>query len=104
MDNNQIILTTDMDVEASDGGKVGKVQHVQDNHVVVSKGFFFPQDYYIPISAINTADQNTVYLNVTKDEALNQGWDAVPDTTSVADQPVADRAVERLTSPSAKRN
>jgi uncharacterized protein (TIGR02271 family) len=99
MNNDQVNLnlTQGMDVKASDGGKVGKVQDVQGNYVVVSKGFFFPHDYYIPFSAINTADEDNVYLNVTKDEALNQGWDAVPDTTTTStydSQPVVDRAVE----------
>ena len=96
MNNDQYIdLASGMDVEASDGGKVGKVQEVLGDYVVVSKGFFFPQDFYIPVSAITSADQNTVYLNVTKDEALSQGWDAIPDTTTTvyADQHVVDNSV-----------
>lgn len=71
-----------MDVKGSDGEKVGTVQDVQGSYIIVSKGFFFPQDYYIPISAITSADEDTVYLNVTKDDALNQGWDSVPETTT----------------------
>jgi len=101
MNNDQynLNLTAGMDVKGSDGEKVGTVQDVQGNYVVVSKGFFFPHDYYIPFSAITTADEDNVYLNVTKDEALNQGWDAVPDTTATTtsavydDQPVVDREV-----------
>jgi len=98
MNNNQynLNLTGGMDVKGSDGEKVGTVQDVQGSYVVVSKGFFFPTDYYITFSAITSADEDNVYLNVTKDEALNQGWDAVPDTTSTAydDQPVVEREVE----------
>jgi len=99
MNNDQynLNLTGGMDVKGSDGEKVGTVQDVQGSYVVVSKGFFFPTDYYIPFSAITSADEDTAYLNVTKDEALNQGWDAVPDTTTTTtydDQPVVDRAVE----------
>lgn len=84
MDSNQdtLNLTQGMDVVGSDGDKVGSVQDVQGDYVVVSKGFFFPTDYYIPTSAINSADGDNVYLNVTKDEALNQGWDQVPETTA----------------------
>ena len=65
---------------------------MEGDYVVVSKGFFFPTDYYIPTSAINTADSEGVYLNVTKDEALNQGWDTIPATTdsSWQDRPRAD--------------
>jgi len=96
MNNNLYNLTSGMDVEASDGANVGKVHEVLDQHLVVSKGFFFPQDYYIPFSAINSADGGTVYLNVTKDQALNQGWDAIPDTTNQVhtDQPVVGRTTD----------
>jgi len=103
-DQYNLNLTSGMDVKGSDGEKVGTVQDVQGNYVIVSKGFFFPTDYYIPFSAISTADEDNVYLNVTKDGALNQGWDQVPDTTSttttssaVYDEPVveADRTVDR---------
>jgi len=96
MNNDLYNLTSGMDVEASDGGKVGTVHEVLDQYLVVSKGFFFPQDYYIPFSAINSADGGTVYLNVTKDQALNQGWDAIPDTTNqvYTDQPVVGRTTD----------
>jgi len=66
------------DVYGSDGDKVGSVVAVQPNYIVVEKGFFFPTDYYIPTSAVSSYDDGKVYLNVTKDQALNQGWDAEP--------------------------
>jgi len=63
------------DVVGADGDKVGKVVAAETSYIVVEKGFFFPTDYYIPTSAINNFDGDKVYLTVTKDEALNQGWD-----------------------------
>jgi hypothetical protein len=66
------------EVYGGDGGKVGKVVAVRPRYIVVEKGFFFPTDYYVPTSAIATYDGNKVYLTVTKDEALNQGWDQEP--------------------------
>jgi len=97
MDNTDstLNLTQGMDVVGSDGEKVGSVQDVQGDYVVVSKGFFFPTDYYIPFSALNNADGNSVYLNVSKDEALNQGWDQVPEATTTStstydEQPITD--------------
>lgn len=63
------------DVVGSDGDKVGKVVAAESSYIVVEKGFFFPTDYYIPTNAINNFDGDKVYLTVTKDEALNQGWD-----------------------------
>ncbi|MDQ3657296.1 MAG: DUF2382 domain-containing protein [Chloroflexota bacterium] len=96
MESNQntLNLIQGMDVFGSDGEKVGSVQDVQGEYVVVSKGFFFPTDYYIPFSALGNADDESVYLNVTKDEALNQGWDQEPvaATTSTVydDEPITD--------------
>jgi len=63
------------DVIGADGDKVGKVVAAESSYIVVEKGFFFPTDYYIPVSAVNNFDGDKVYLTVTKDEALNQGWD-----------------------------
>jgi len=62
-------------VVGADGGKVGKVIAVESSYIIVEKGFFFPTDYSIPVQAINSFDGDKVYLTVTKDEALNQGWD-----------------------------
>jgi uncharacterized protein (TIGR02271 family) len=67
------------DVYGSDGDKVGTVAEVQAGYIVVEKGFFFPTDHYIPLSAIASASGGQVYLNTTKDAALNSGWDVVPD-------------------------
>ena len=67
------------DVYGSDGDKVGTVAEVQSGYLVVEKGFFFPTDYYIPMSAVASAGDGQVSLNVAKDAALNSGWDTVPD-------------------------
>jgi uncharacterized protein (TIGR02271 family) len=91
VDNRDTLnITGGMDVFGSDGEKVGSVAGVEGDYVVVSKGFFFPTDYYIPTSAINSADDDGVYLNVTKDEALNQGWDTAPETTSYVEGDTVD--------------
>lgn len=67
------------DVFGSDGEKVGDVQDVQAHYITVSKGFFFPTERYIPVNAITSVDDDRVYLNVSKDEIDNHGWDVVPD-------------------------
>jgi uncharacterized protein (TIGR02271 family) len=76
------------DVIAADGEKLGSIQNIGANYILVEKGFFFITDYYVPFSAVSTydADDGKVYLSVTKDEALNSGWDVAPeyDTTTVA--------------------
>jgi uncharacterized protein (TIGR02271 family) len=67
------------EVYGSDGDKVGTVAEVQSSYLVVEKGFFFPTDYYIPMSAVTSAGDGQVSLNVAKDAALNSGWDTVPE-------------------------
>jgi uncharacterized protein (TIGR02271 family) len=79
--SNQI--TVGDDVYGSDGDKVGTVAEVQPGYIVVEKGFFFPTDYYIPMSAVTSAGGGQVTLNVVKDVALNSGWDTVPDADAV---------------------
>src|SRR5215207_9611987 len=67
------------EVYGSDGDKVGTVAEVQPSYIVVEKGFFFPTDYYIPLSAVGTVAGGQVSLNVARDVALQSGWDTVPD-------------------------
>src|SRR5687768_3870143 len=71
-------IITGADVFGADGDKVGTVAAVYPGYLVVEKGFFFPTDYYVPMSAVASADDNQVYLNVAKDAALGSGWDAQP--------------------------
>jgi len=80
-ESNQINVGDD--VYGSDGDKVGTVAEVQPSYIVVEKGFFFPTDYYIPMSAVTSASAGQVTLNVVKDAALNSGWDTVPATDTV---------------------
>ena len=74
----QMSFSEGADVVGSDGNKVGEVVAVHQNYLVVEKGFFFPTDYYIPTSAVASSDGDKVYLTVTKDAALDQGWDQAP--------------------------
>jgi uncharacterized protein (TIGR02271 family) len=71
-------ITTGADVFGADGEKVGTVATVYPSYIVVEKGFFFPTDYYIPMSAVASYDNDQIYLNLAKDAALNSGWDAQP--------------------------
>ena len=73
-----------MDVVGSDGDKVGDITEVNADHFVVKKGFFFPNDYYIPTQAVASVDQDKVYLNVTKEEAMSQdpSWAQRPAATT----------------------
>jgi uncharacterized protein (TIGR02271 family) len=67
------------EVFGSDGEKVGNVAEVLGSYLVVEKGFFFPTDYYVPFSAVNTAENGQIFLSVAKEAALQSGWDTIPD-------------------------
>src|SRR5918993_5588501 len=71
-------ITTGAEVYGADGDKVGTVAAIYPGYIVVEKGFFFPTDYYIPMSAVASYGNDQVYLNLAKDAALNSGWDAQP--------------------------
>lgn len=84
MDRFEIQLQQGWDVIGSDGEKVGDIDAVEADHIVVRKGFFFPSDHYIPLDAISSAEEGAVYLNVTKDDAMNQSWDTAPAAAGTA--------------------
>jgi len=73
---DNVELQTGMDVFSLDGEKVGKVVELDNSQITVEKGLFFPHDYVIPMSAVESADDQSIYLNINKDDALNQRWSA----------------------------
>ena len=72
------------DVYGADQEKVGDVAEVQPDYIIAHKGFFFPKDLYIPVSAIARIEHDRVYLNVAKDAVDSQGWDNYPDQAGMA--------------------
>ena len=74
----QWIFSEGNEVFGSEGDKVGKIVAVHPTYIVVEKGFFFPMDYFIPMEAIASYDGESVFLSVTKGEALDSEWGNVP--------------------------
>ncbi len=74
-------IDLDWDVYDSAGDKIGKVDEVGPNYVAVAKGLILPKTIYVPTSAISGTEQGRVYVNVTKDQIENMGWDE-PDTAT----------------------
>jgi len=66
------------EVRSADDAKLGKVIGVEGPSLIVEKGFLFPTDFYVPTSAIASADGDTVYLTVGKDEAQASDWGQPP--------------------------
>jgi len=82
MDNMQYQFYEGDEVYSVDGEKIGKIAGVRGNMLTVEKGWLFPTEYYIPVSAVARYDENSgVYLSVSKDQALNSGWDSYDEGT-----------------------
>jgi uncharacterized protein (TIGR02271 family) len=61
----------------SDGEDVGTIASVEADYFVVSEGFFFPSERYIPAAAVRAVEDGTVFLSVTKDEIDARGWNTL---------------------------
>ncbi len=70
------------DVYGCDEHKLGRIKAVTPTHLVVEKGLLLHTDYHVPLSVVANVEDGTVYLEVTRDEALHRGWDRSP-----ADEP-----------------
>lgn len=87
---NEIVIAPGADVVGSDGDKIGTVKEVHPGYMTVEKGWFFPSDHYIPASAIADANEDTVFLNVARGEALKKGWENPPPSTDGANDTSTD--------------
>ena len=64
-----------MDVIDNADRLVGTVESVDHDHFVVQKGFFFPQNHRLPISAIASVIENEVTLRISREMALAHNAD-----------------------------
>jgi uncharacterized protein (TIGR02271 family) len=67
------------DVYAADGEKLGDVSEVRDDYLVVSKGWLFTTERYVPFSAIARVEPDRVVLQVMKDQFDAQNWGPQPE-------------------------
>jgi uncharacterized protein (TIGR02271 family) len=67
-------------VHDRDGEKIGDIEEVGQNYLLVQKGLFFPKDLYIPMSYVTAADarDSSVTINASKHEVETLGWDGPP--------------------------
>lgn len=93
-----------MTVYGSDGEKIGDIASIQSGYFIIEKGWLFPEDVYVPESAIASVDaEEKVYLTLSKDEAEVQDWSEPPMLNTdysaeadVTDRDVLERREERL--------
>ncbi|HUE76119.1 MAG TPA: DUF2382 domain-containing protein, partial [Chloroflexota bacterium] len=80
------------DVVGLDGGKIGEVSDVGPNYLLITKGFFFPKDIYIPFDAITDVRNDVVQLSMSKDRVDQMNWDQPPrETGAEMDTSMPDR-------------
>jgi hypothetical protein len=76
------------EVYAAHGDKIGDVQHVGPDYVVVEKGIIFHKDLYVPKTAIASFDGEKLYLSVAKQDATLRGWEMKPTEAAQGDAAV----------------
>ncbi len=67
------------DVLGSCGNKIGEVVDVLDEYIVVEKGFFNPEDIYVPKEEVSSFDEYHLRLKASRDEAMHADWDEEPE-------------------------
>lgn len=66
-------------VVGSDGGEVGEVTSVREDHLVVERGLLNKEQLYVPVDAVRGGTgEDTVTLNVAADDVTEQGWQFPP--------------------------
>ena len=65
-------------VYGADGDPIGTVESSDDTYVMVESEDM-PTTFSIPVSAIVETREDGVYLSVTRDDALRQGWGQLPE-------------------------
>jgi uncharacterized protein (TIGR02271 family) len=84
-------IQTGWDVYGSDGEKIGDVADIGTDSFIIKKGFFFPTDIYVPMSAVTAVEHDEVRLSMTKAQIEAEDWSQQPD--SMATDADYDRAV-----------
>ncbi len=64
-------------VVGNDGRRLGAIREVGQNYVLVGR-WGFGRDLYVPSSAIANVENETVYLNLPKQQAADMGWEQPP--------------------------
>lgn len=69
----------------AEGTEIGRVDAVGDGYLEVEEGLLAAERLYVPVSAIESAAEGIVALNVTRDEVDTVGWVVPPQTAEDAD-------------------
>jgi hypothetical protein len=87
MDTRTTQISAGSRVVGSDGGSIGTVKEVHEDHVVVSAGTLFKHDLYVPIDHISRSDEDAVAVNVKAGDVDAEGWRYPPNASFEAEEP-----------------
>ncbi len=64
-------------VVGNDGHQLGIIKDVGHDYVLISRSMFGAH-LYVPVSSIANVEHETIHLNLTRDDALQMGWEQPP--------------------------
>ena len=72
----------------SDGGSIGTVKEVREDHLVVSAGTILKHDLYVPIDRVSTTDEDgRVAVDIPAGDVDQEGWRFPPNASYEAEEP-----------------
>jgi uncharacterized protein (TIGR02271 family) len=80
-----------MEVLDVDGQKIGMCGETLGNYFNVDAGFLGMKEYYVPFSAITDITDDSIFLNVGKDQMSGMGWDRRPEETETTTESTVGR-------------
>ena len=86
-------------VVGNDGSKIGAVQEVHEDYLLVKGGLLVKHDLYVPVDAVRSVNEDNVTLNVASGDVADLGWRFPPDRgiTRGADASTAGGAADEPT-------
>ena len=79
-------------VLTSEGDKLGEIEQVEDDVLVVRHGRIFRNRYVVPHTAVTEIDRNGIHLAVSSEQVSVLGWDADSAVNRSVDQSIATHA------------
>jgi hypothetical protein len=73
-------------VVGNDGHRLGIIKRVGHDYVLISRSMLGAH-LYVPVSSIANVEHETIHLNITRDDALQMGWEQAPRHDELEDGP-----------------
>jgi hypothetical protein len=87
MDSRRAQIAQGWKVVGSDGGHIGTVKAVREDHIVVTEGTLIKHDLYIPIDHVGTVGDGKVSVKLQGSKADQEGWRFPPGTRYEHEKP-----------------